>query len=89
MLALLVPYDENLRVTVDGTAAACLPLFDDLCAVRVPAGSHTVRVGYRVPHAAAGLAVSACAAAALLGAAVRTRRRAGTVPPQRLPGGKR
>ena len=68
LLVTTLPYDEALRATVDGEEAALVPLFDDLCAVRVPAGQRTVRIAYHVPYLAAGAALTAFFAVALLAA---------------------
>jgi len=67
--------------TVDGRPAALVPADNGLVAVAVPAGSHTVRLEYRMPLGNAGAWISGAALAALLGIGlgvlVRRRRTSG------------
>ncbi|MEV0716687.1 YfhO family protein [Asanoa sp. NPDC050611] len=62
-------------VTVDGAPAALLPADNGLVAVAVPAGTHTVRLAYRMPMHNAGTWISGVALVALLGAVFVKRRR--------------
>ena len=47
---------KGWTATVDGKPARLLPADDAMVAVAVPAGSHVVRLQYRIPHIALGLA---------------------------------
>jgi hypothetical protein len=67
-------FDPNWHATVDDGAVPILPGDYFLQAIPVPAGRHVVRLRYEDPTVAVGLAVSAIAVAAFLGAAAITRR---------------
>ncbi|MEV4533073.1 YfhO family protein [Asanoa sp. NPDC049518] len=54
-------------VTVDGAPATLVPADNGLVAVAVPAGTHTVRLGYRVPMHNVGAWISGAALIVLLG----------------------
>ncbi|MDG4824516.1 YfhO family protein [Asanoa sp. WMMD1127] len=71
------PLQHGWGVTVDGKAATLIPADNGLVAVAVPAGSHTVRLAYRMPMHNAGAWISGAALIGLLGiaAGVVVRRR--------------
>jgi hypothetical protein len=69
--------------TVDGVPATLVPADNGLVAVAVPAGTHTVRLSYRMPMHNAGAWISGAALIVLLGigAGVLVRRRRGARRP--------
>jgi uncharacterized membrane protein YfhO len=71
------PFDAGWRATVDGRPAAVMPgdMLDQ--AILVPAGRHVIRLDYRDPWIAIGLACSAAALAVLAGVGVAFRTRDG------------
>ena len=78
MVLVRTAWDEGWSATVDGRAAPVFPADGFLQAVPVPAGAHEVRLTYREPSIARGLALSALVwlgfAGAMAWAAVRGRR---------------
>lgn len=69
-LFLSIPYDSGWAATVDGNPAATFPVDRDvengdgaMLAVELPAGEHTVALGYRAPGQVLGLIVSLVCAA--------------------------
>jgi len=68
---------SSWEVTVDGAPAALVPADNGLVAVAVPAGTHTVRLSYRMPMHNVGAWISGLALVVLLGigAGVLVRRR--------------
>ena len=60
---------------MDGRATPLMPADDAFQAVRVPAGRHVVELAFDDPWIGVGLAGSAVAVAAMLGAAFVLRRR--------------
>jgi hypothetical protein len=65
-------------VTRDGGPAPLLPANATVRAIATPPGHHRIELRYHAPGMRPGLAVSALTLLALVGAAVWTRRRAGT-----------
>ncbi len=41
-----IPYEKGWKVTVDGQLAEMTPVGNAMCAVKVPAGTHTIRFSY-------------------------------------------
>lgn len=78
-LVLLDSWDPGWRATVDGRAAPVLRADFGFRAVRIPAGSSTVRLSYRPAPVFVGAAISAVTTVAilafLLGATIARRRR--------------
>jgi hypothetical protein len=74
-VVLLESYDPGWRATVDGEPAEVLPANVLFRAVRVGPGRHRVRLEYRPPAQAAGLAVSGLALAVAAALARRGRAR--------------
>ncbi len=71
-LFLSIPYDSGWTATVDGKPADTFPVDKDdsgedgaMLAVAIPAGKHTVALGYRAPGQIIGLVISLFCAAAI------------------------
>lgn len=65
LVVLTVPYDDNWRAEVDGAPAEIQKVAGALLAVELPAGSHTLRLTYTQPGAAAGLGLTLAGALGL------------------------
>ena len=74
LVVLTVPYAENWRAEVDGAPAEVQRAAGALAAVELPAGSHSLRLTWAQPGAAAGLCLSALGALGLLALALWQRK---------------
>ena len=68
-LCWLDAWDPGWHATVDGSTAPVLAAQDTFMAVRVPAGTHTVRLTFSTPGTAVGMTVSLASLLALLAVA--------------------
>lgn len=78
MLCVPLLWSENWQASVDGDMAPVQNINGGLCGIAVTAGTHSIRLTYRVPHFGPGIAVSLIAAAAwcfLMGHSYRPKRR--------------
>ena len=77
LAVLTVPWDENWQAEVDGAPAEIQKAAGALLAVELPAGSHTLRLRYTQPGAAAGLGLTLAGAVALAALAVWQKKQNG------------
>jgi uncharacterized membrane protein YfhO len=70
-----IPFDSAWHASVDGSPAPVFPADGVDLAVVVPAGSHTVELGYDDPRIAYGLIGSGVSLVLLLAGVVVARRR--------------
>jgi hypothetical protein len=75
MVLVRIPFDTGWHAELDGHDAEVLHADYVDMAVAVPAGTHTIRLGYGDPSIGAGLIASAISLAALAAAALLLRRR--------------
>ena len=60
LLLFTVPYSEGFEITVDGKSAELLDVDDALCAVKLTAGTHEVRLRYTPPAFKPAVAITIC-----------------------------
>lgn len=75
-LVLTIPYDTSWRIFLDGTAVTPLCVQDGLTALAVTQGRHTVELRYLPAGLVPGAVITAAAAAGLLAAYLRRRKKA-------------